>query len=266
MSLKEAGGKLFHKPAQIGQSMVETALIAPILILMLIGVFEVGWALRGYMIILNATREAARFAARGYVDFSDGSGYEVVLDHTLDTLGYNLANPNALEEGDANVGMILTPTANANGSIIISHFLINTQQPLTPLSVITSTDPMAACSIFLAEPPDPGYTEDDTIQGPHTHPLTQTYSFPNPPVHPSRINAVELADQLRAENNYFNCILYSKDPSALWSTNSVVVVEIFFDQPQLLGVPVISNRFTDPVPLYAFTQMRVTGDVRGLGR
>jgi Flp pilus assembly protein TadG len=43
-----------------GQSLVETALILPILLLMFIGVLEVGWALRGYLTLLNASREALR--------------------------------------------------------------------------------------------------------------------------------------------------------------------------------------------------------------
>jgi hypothetical protein len=39
-----------------------------------------------------------------------------------------------------------------------------------------------------------------------------------------------------------------------------VIVESFFDQPQLLGVPIVSNYLTDPIPLYAHTMMRITSD------
>lgn len=267
MKPRETGRQwLGTRRGQRGQSLVETAIIAPLLLLMFIGVLEVGWALRGYMVTLNASREAARFAARGrYIDFADPlPGYATVITHTLDSLGYNRANPLALRQGDADVGLILDPADQANGAIIISHFLIETQAPITPLTAINT----AACAVFRADPPSQGYTADDTIQGPHTQPLTQTYVFPNPSLHPSLVisDAVRLANQLKAENNYFNCMLRSKDPQSPWSTNSVIVVEIFFDQPQLLGVPIISNRFTDPIPLYVFTQMRITGDARGSGR
>jgi hypothetical protein len=264
-----------------GQSLVETAIVAPILILMLLGVFEVGWALRGYLIVANATREAARFAARGrYIDFNlpqdeVEAGYRTVITHTLDALGYNFANPQALEEGDATVGMMLSPPGEANSAIIISHFLIDTQQPCNPAddcngNGITATieGPEIDCAVFKNDPPAVGYTADDNIQGPHTHPLTQTYVFPSPSSFVSRIRteAVTLTNEYRAENNYFNCALHSKDPNVEWSTDSVIAVEIFFDQPQLLGVPIISNRFTDPISLYAFTQMRITGDARSTGR
>jgi hypothetical protein len=264
-----------------GQSLVETAIIAPILILMLLGVFEVGWALRGYLIVLNATREAARFAARGrYIDFNlpqdeVEAGYRTVITHTLDTLGYNFANPQALEDGDATVGMILAPPNQANSAIIVSHFLIDTQQPCNPVDdcngngiTVTLEGPEVDCAIFQADPPATGYTADDRIEGPHTNPLTQTFVFPYPTSFQSKVRteAVTRTNKYRAENNYFNCVLHSKDPAVEWSTDSIVVVEIFFEQPQVLGAPIISNQFTDPIGLYAFTEMRITGDARSSGQ
>jgi Flp pilus assembly protein TadG len=58
------------KPTPHGQSLVEMAFITPLLLLMFIGVLEVGWAIRGYIVLLNADREGTRFAARGqYLDF-----------------------------------------------------------------------------------------------------------------------------------------------------------------------------------------------------
>ena len=57
-------------PTDRGQSLVEMAIITPLLLLLFIGVLEVGWAIRGYIVLLNADREATRFATRGqYLDF-----------------------------------------------------------------------------------------------------------------------------------------------------------------------------------------------------
>jgi hypothetical protein len=56
-----------------GQSLVETAIITPLLLVMLLGVFEVGSAIRAYIVLLNANREAARFLARGL--YTDDQGY-----------------------------------------------------------------------------------------------------------------------------------------------------------------------------------------------
>ncbi len=54
-----------------GQSLVEMAVIAPILIFMLIGLFEVGYALWGYMTLLSVDRETDRYAAiSGALDYS----------------------------------------------------------------------------------------------------------------------------------------------------------------------------------------------------
>ena len=50
---------------QRGQGLVELVIVTPILIFIFIGLLEVGWALRSYMILLSTNRETARFAARG---------------------------------------------------------------------------------------------------------------------------------------------------------------------------------------------------------
>ena len=63
--------KLSQAIAAKGQSLVEVSVVAPLLIFMLIGVFEVGSALRGYLVLANANREITRFSVRpGYLDFS----------------------------------------------------------------------------------------------------------------------------------------------------------------------------------------------------
>lgn len=67
-----------------GQALVESAIIFPILVLFFLGVLEVGWALRSYLALANANREAARYAARpGYLDMNDPSN---VYEHMLISL------------------------------------------------------------------------------------------------------------------------------------------------------------------------------------
>lgn len=51
-----------------GQSLVETALILPIMILILMGIIDFGLMFNNYMIISNASREGARGAAVGMTD------------------------------------------------------------------------------------------------------------------------------------------------------------------------------------------------------
>jgi hypothetical protein len=66
--------KKTRRTRERGQSMVEMALSLPILLLVLAGTLEVGWYYNTYMTLVDATREAARYAADGdiaLVDLSD---------------------------------------------------------------------------------------------------------------------------------------------------------------------------------------------------
>jgi Flp pilus assembly protein TadG len=51
-----------------GQSIVETALILPIIILILTGIIDFGLLFNNYLVITNVSREAARNAAVGATD------------------------------------------------------------------------------------------------------------------------------------------------------------------------------------------------------
>jgi hypothetical protein len=51
-----------------GQSLVEVAIFLPIVILIIVGIVEVGHALTAYLVIANAAREGARFGAAGGKD------------------------------------------------------------------------------------------------------------------------------------------------------------------------------------------------------
>jgi len=69
-----------------GQSLVEMALMTPILLMMFLGVFEVGYALRNGLIVINTAREAARFATKGenlIVTDDSTIGYEGVISHSI---------------------------------------------------------------------------------------------------------------------------------------------------------------------------------------
>jgi hypothetical protein len=82
-----------------------------------------------------------------------------------------------------------------------------------------------------------------------------TYGL-GPPTHTTRIGQAfwqEYAEQVNA----WNCRLLSQHPPVPLPLTRGVVVELFYDQPQLFGVPPISNPWTDPFPIYARTSMRV---------
>ena len=57
--------KRFHMDGEKGQSLVETALVLPILLLILTGIIDFGFLFNNYLIVSNASREGARSAVVG---------------------------------------------------------------------------------------------------------------------------------------------------------------------------------------------------------
>jgi hypothetical protein len=231
------------------------AVITPLLLLLFIGVLEVGWAIRGYIVLVNADREATRFSSRGwYLDFNQADaadvGYGSVLSHTLDSLAQQLPFD--------------VTSADPNGTLIVSHYIVDTGEPCAdpPCNDDCAADRHnrdGGCDCTTPDRREPDYAYDDWVAHPGMENYSQFSAFYGIP-NPSRLDHEEIVAELKEQNDAFNCALNVKDPSAPWSDNSVVVVEMFYDQPQLLGVPIISNYFTDPVHFYAHTTMRITAD------
>ena len=234
-----------------GQSLVEMAIALPVLLIMLIGVFEVGWALRGYIVLTNVNREATRFAVKsGTLNFSIKDpatvGYEVVLSHTLASLAEQL--PLNFYEPDP------------NNTMIISHFVADTGLPCARVR----NNPLRyefddSCDCSIDDPDDPQwFTRDDLIAHPgdpnyphyyRSFGITQT----------TRLDYQKQIVDMKLQNNKLNCALLKSNPDASIANtaNNMIIIEHFFDQPQLIGVPFISNQLTDPIPLYTHTAMRV---------
>ena len=242
-----------------GQSLVEMAIIAPILIMMLIGLFEIGYVLWGYMTLLNLDREAARFSIReDILDFQEidpvDIGYSKILTHTLVSNSDQLK----LSEYFGN----FSETDEPKASIIVTHLIVDTSAPCDP-EEITGGD-----YCYEVNPPCPNeYIRDDMI----LHPEMPNYDYLRyqyPPestgVFTTRLNVISLTTELKDKNNVFNCELWSKMGSEpLWSNNSVIIVETFYEQPQLLGFPLFAW-LANPLELYAQTTLRI--DSNDLGR
>ena len=70
-----------------GQSMVELALTLPLLVVLLVGLVEVAFIGRTYLVLLEGTREGARLGARGAAIFSNDSILTLV-EQDLSREGY----------------------------------------------------------------------------------------------------------------------------------------------------------------------------------
>lgn len=106
---------------QKGQSIVETALILPIIILILTGIIDFGLLFNNYLVITNVSREAARNAAVGATDceiLTLVTNMTTSLDNTkLSTTIY--PNESLRKKGDEVVviikynNMLLTPVISS---------------------------------------------------------------------------------------------------------------------------------------------------------
>lgn len=60
-----------RKPGRSGQSLVEVAILFPLLLILLSGLIEFGFMLNHYLAVLDATRNAARFSSDSQYNVSD---------------------------------------------------------------------------------------------------------------------------------------------------------------------------------------------------
>ncbi len=93
-----------------GQSLVEFALIFPILLLMLAGIVDLGRAYSVYTLITNAAREGAQY---GTFHSDDTTGIRTKVTNTLAGTGIAVTNPSACPDI-----CILYPNGNSAGNPI----------------------------------------------------------------------------------------------------------------------------------------------------
>jgi len=176
-------------------------------------------------------------------------GYDVVLSHTMSSLSYRSDKPLNDSSQRPSLPLKFSPTIS-NATMIISHFVASTRNPCLNIST---------CNCSSANPQDPQWdTSDDLLLYPglpgfdyyrQVYGLSQT----------SRISITQTMNQLKLQNNQLNCSLRKANPNADVSNsdNNTIVIEMFYDQPQLLGAPLLSNPLTNPIPLYTHTAMRI---------
>ena len=105
-----------------GQGLLELAVILPVLLILLMGAVEIGFALRDYLVVVNACREGCRFAARGR--FSDADvGARVVSAGGVVRLGDPPADvPFLRTHGtDENTGIIVNKIFMDSAGAVPSH-------------------------------------------------------------------------------------------------------------------------------------------------
>jgi len=129
--------------AKNGQSLVEFALVLPLLLLLLLGMTEVGMAFYDYIVVAAANREGVRMASRGR--FED----DTVFVRIISSGGNHETSPGVWEDN------LRTGGDDPNLGIIITHFPIDDQGALgTPTSSVTGTIYISGTLVYL-DPTDP---------------------------------------------------------------------------------------------------------------
>jgi len=82
------------KSKEKGQSLVELAIILPLLLMMFLGLIEVGWAIRGYLTLLIGNWNAARYGARNDIEL-DANYFDIVSNEFYDTVDLPLTLDNS---------------------------------------------------------------------------------------------------------------------------------------------------------------------------
>jgi Flp pilus assembly protein TadG len=119
-----------------GAALVELAILAPLLILLVLGIIEFGWLFGQFNAVRHAAREGARIAAvnagQGTADPSDQCDIYDVVEYSIEGLGGGLSNLTVSLTGQgASVGQegsitVTVDVSGLSGAPIITSFLPDT--------------------------------------------------------------------------------------------------------------------------------------------
>lgn len=203
-----------------GQGLLELAIILPVLLILLMGLVEIGYALRDYLVVVNASREGCRFAARGR--YSDEDIVErAVTAGGIVRLGEPLRDVPFLRT--SSIGDIASNTA-----VIVTN--IPTDSFGEPISITVQ-----ASGVFLPE----GAEEARAVE-------------PSD----SAVSPAQIVDRHRPVTQGISAA--REDAGYERLGNHIVVVEVFFMHRPLWNNSFVL--LPDPIRMYAQTEMRVVTD------
>ena len=216
------GGSLMWKKrltGSKGQSLVELALTLPVLLIMLLGLVEVGFALRAYLVLTNVSRETARLASRGLYQ------PDQIFNYATWFFGNQLP-----------VRYAGQPDPNAE--VIITYYYIpNSDEPEKQAGCPTCDPPVAKGCPTCA-----------------TYSITTTGSL----TAPSRIDVPTHLQEMRDQNALYNIEQGKKQVEMAPVDHNIAIIELFYYHKQvLMDAPVISWIFPDTMVLYSRSVMRI---------
>jgi Flp pilus assembly protein TadG len=114
-----------------GQGLIEFAMVIPILMLLLIGIVDMGRAWMAKNVMTGATREAARLAAVGNLGDAYNQGRAILASAGLNSAVLNIT-------AAVNFGEPVTATASYNLRVTIAGFIPGVAGATIPISSTTT--------------------------------------------------------------------------------------------------------------------------------
>jgi hypothetical protein len=227
-----------------GQSLIEIAIILPILLLLLLGVAEMGMGLRNYLILVNANREAARFAARGRFTDMDTAKLVVSSGGTTREVGYlvpflRIQHPQ-MEDPPGSGSFVELTDVRPNAGVIITHIEFAKDftftDTITPTHYVTGVINVRGGEVV---PPQLNFVGRDDIRW-----LSEN---------DSRLDLVDIRNRHGKDTYDINQLRNAEGLDMM--SNHVVVVETFY-----LHRPITEGLVPSPWVMYSLMEIRIVSD------
>lgn len=205
----------------LGQSLVELSLILPLILIMLVGMIEVGFLIFNYLNAVDLTREAARFAStRDYRNASPGSA--TLSDCTDSNLDYYKDT----------ACFFIDPSLNPNLPLDASRF---DDATISVFTIVSGT--VATVSDRWPKPPiDPN---NDGVWSLYNDNWTRDCQ-----------GNVVLSEPSFTDEDV-EAMMLSSAPKA----KGLVLVEVYICYDQMIYIPVISEYIGSPFRIHTYTFM-----------
>lgn len=218
----------YRKNKARGQSFVELMIVTLILALLLTGVVEFGLLFNAYLHILDGAREGARLGSNG-IPFDNTSG-------TLYTSFFGDVAKRTLDVMDP----VLLDAAHPDTGHHVDDIVISVWS-------VTST----ALTRFPSS--EAGYSMCGNLAA-----ILSYYNSQVPPIPvPTALTDPSWSSCTPRSSNYTTAQMYSLVDHIAPSTG-ILLVEVFYNYPQILKLPVFTTVIPDPIPVYAYAIMPIS--------
>ncbi len=238
-----------------GQAFVELIFVLTFLMLLLAGMVEFGFLLNNYLHVLDGSREGARYSSSANSFLLDSSGVSIASYYdppfyyqaawkTADTLNPVTLNPTYPDDIVVSVFSLdgTTPTrypaTDPNGWSLCAHYNTNADDTSVDIKDSNGVDHYPYSS-FKQYWPDIGAAVPSSLP-------TATWGA-GCTVRASQFTVANVTSLLGG------VALVPGDTNP--PKTGVVVVEVYYNYPQLLKLPVLENVLPDPIPLYVYSVM-----------